>query len=114
MKFPRDLGAIERGVEFQRKWGTPSRALDWLRRIRQLDPANVRALSQLAALAVDAGQTAEAESALDQILVHTGPEPADAAIRFPGVKSDDSSRIQATFACCRKFASYPMEDAYDQ
>ena len=58
---------------------------------------NVRALSQLAALAVDAGQTAEAESALDQILVHTGPEPADATIRFPGVKSDDSSRIQATY-----------------
>lgn len=111
-KFPRDVGTLERGVEFQRKWGAPQRALDWLRRIVILDPGNVRALSARAAFALETGRTAEAEIALEQILTHTPAEKADSLVRFPGLKPDELNRLGAAhLSAVRQRRGRPTSEA---
>ena len=111
-KFPRDVAALERAVEFQRKWGTPERALEWVRRIVLLDPANVRMLSARAAFAMEIGQTAEAETALQEILAHTTPEKPDAPVRFPGLKPDEANRLGAAYlSAVRQRSGRPTSEA---
>jgi tetratricopeptide (TPR) repeat protein len=96
-KFPRDASALEQAVDFQTRWGEPSRAVELLRRLRAIDPGNVRALSQLAQLDIEAGEIAEAEQCLEQLLARSTPSKASETVRFPGLKPEDAARLQSTF-----------------
>ena len=93
-KFPRDAASLGRAVEFQLRWGTPVRATELLRRVRALEPTNVKALAALANLNLDAGQNAQAQESLEAILKNSKPEAATDALRFPGVKPEDAGRLQ--------------------
>ena len=92
-RFSRDVGTLERGVHFQRRCGALQRALDWLRRIVALDPANLGALSSRAHFAMGLGQAAEAQAALEQILLRTSGEDHGAPLRLPTVNGGDANRI---------------------
>ena len=96
-KFPRDAGALEQAVAFQLRWGGSMRAAELLRRIRAIDSANVRILAQLAQLDIEAGQTAEAQQCLEQILEHSSPENSPGPLNIPGLKPEDPGRLQSTY-----------------
>ena len=85
-KFPRDAEALNRAVDFQLAWGTTAQALTLLRKARALDPTNLRTLSTLATLALEAGDTAEAEACLEGILKGVSPEKPGDPVRFPAMK----------------------------
>ncbi len=97
LRFPRDAAALLHAVEFQLKWGTPPRAVELLRRIRALEPGNVRALATLAELDAESGATAEAEQCLEEILRHSPPEKSGDPIRFPSLKPEDAGRLQNAY-----------------
>lgn len=96
-KFPRHAGALQHAVDFQLKWGSPSRAAELLRKLRALDPGNVRALAVLAQLDLEAGANAEAQACLEDLLRHSPPEKPGDAIRFPSIKPEDSGRLHNTY-----------------
>ena len=96
-KFPRDAATLEQAVAFQIRGGASVRAAELLRRIRALDPGNVRILAQLAQLDIEAGQAAEAQQCLEQILATSAPERSDEPLRIPGVKAEDAGRLQSTY-----------------
>ena len=96
-KFPRDAATLEQAVAFQLRGGASVRAAELLRRIRALDPGNVRILAQLAQLDIEAGQAAEAQQCLEQILATSAPERSDEPLRIPGVKAEDAGRLQSTY-----------------
>jgi tetratricopeptide (TPR) repeat protein len=96
-KFPRDAAALGHAVEFQLAWGATSRAIALLRKARSLDPSNLQTLSTLANLDIDAGETAEAEACLDQILRATTPEKPGDPMRFPAMQPTDPGRLQTAY-----------------
>lgn len=96
-KFPRDAAALNRAVDFQLAWGTPERALVLLRKARTLEPTNLRTLTNLATLALEAGANDEAESCLEQILRNTTPEKPGDPIRFPAIKPTEAGRLQTAY-----------------
>ena len=96
-KFPRDTATLNRAVDFQLAWGTPTRALTLLRRARTLEPTNLRTLSTLATLALDAGANPEAESCLEQILRITAAEKPGDPLRFPALKPTEAGRLQTAY-----------------
>ncbi len=96
-KFPRDAAALNHAVDFQMAWATPDRALVLLRKARTLEPANLRTLSTLASLAVDAGATAEAEDCLQSILRLTAAEKPGDPLRFPALKPTEAGRLQTAY-----------------
>ncbi|MDB6150948.1 MAG: Tetratricopeptide 2 repeat protein, partial [Chthoniobacter sp.] len=95
-KFPRDAELLGRAVEFQVRWGTPQRAAELLRKIRVLEPANLKALRTLADVALELGTTAEAEACLEQILQNSPAEPTG-PIRVPAMKVEDAGRLQNNY-----------------
>jgi tetratricopeptide (TPR) repeat protein len=97
IRFPREVMALGRAVDFERHWGTPDRALALLRRIRGIEPENPQSLAALAELCLSEGLTAEAEDALEALLAHTSPEPPESPIRYPAVPLDDASRLEITY-----------------
>jgi tetratricopeptide (TPR) repeat protein len=96
-KFPRDATALGHAVEFQLAWGATPRAIALLRKARSLEPSNLQTLSTLAGLDIDAGETAEAEACLDQILRETTPEKAGDPVRFPAMQPTDAGRLQTAY-----------------
>jgi len=96
-KFPRDTETLNRAVDFQLAWGVPERALALLRRARALESANLRTLSTLSTLALEAGATAEAESCLEQILRVTPVEKPGDPVRFPARKLTEFGRLQTAY-----------------
>ncbi|HET6407380.1 MAG TPA: tetratricopeptide repeat protein, partial [Chthoniobacteraceae bacterium] len=96
-RFPRDIEAIERAVDFERNWGTPERALALLRRIRGIEPGNARTLAAIAELCLSEGHSKEAEDALDALLENTVPESLTESIKYPAVRLDDSSQLEITY-----------------
>ena len=96
-KFPRDAAALEQAVEFQLRSGAPPRAAELLRRIRELDPGNLRALTQLAQLDIEAGKAAEARECLEQVLARSEARAESEPLRVPGVKMEDAGRLQSTY-----------------
>ena len=96
-KFPRDAAALGHAVEFQLAWGSAPPAIALLRKARALDPANLQILSSLANLDIDAGDAAEAEACLDQILRATTPEKPDDLLRFPAMRPTDAGRLQTAY-----------------
>ncbi|MEO7319013.1 MAG: tetratricopeptide repeat protein, partial [Chthoniobacteraceae bacterium] len=96
-KFPRDAATLEQAVAFQIRWGASVRAAELLRRIRALDPANLRVLAQLAQLDIDAGQIAEAQQCLEQILAQSTPEKSGDPLRIPVVKVEEGGRLQSDY-----------------
>ena len=97
IKFPRDTGVISHAVDFQMRWGSPSRAAELLRKVRALEPANLKSLAMLADLDLEAGKPTEAEECLEQILKQSPPEAAGAAIQFPALKAEDAGRLQTAY-----------------
>ncbi|MGB8167256.1 MAG: tetratricopeptide repeat protein, partial [Chthoniobacteraceae bacterium] len=97
IKFPRDTGVLSHAVEFQLRWGTPSRAAELLRKVRTLEPGNLKSLATLAELDLEAGKTAEAEECLEQILKQSPAEVAGAPIQFPSLKAEDAGRLQTAY-----------------
>lgn len=96
-KFPRDTVSLNHAVDFQLAWGTPERAIVLLRKVRALDPANARALSALATLDLEAGNTAEARDCLEQILRVTVAEKPGDPMRFPALKPTEAGRLQTAY-----------------
>lgn len=92
--FPRDATTLEQAVAFQTRWGSTARAATLLRQIRAIDPANLRALGQLARLDIEAGETAEAQQCLEQILARSTPEKPGLTLRIPGVIPEDAGRLR--------------------
>ncbi len=112
MRFPRDADALQQAVDFQMKWGTPARALALLRRIRTLDPGNLRALAALAELTAEAGSAAEARSCLEEILSHSKAENSGDPIRFPSFKSEEPGQLQNAYLSAVKMrGGRPTADA---
>lgn len=112
VKFPRDVQVLEKAAAFERVWGLPTRALALLRRIRAIEPGNLRALAQLAELNLSDGDPAEAEQCLEQILAQTEPEKADAPVRYPDVRPDDPSRLEISYrSTVRRRSGRPSDDA---
>jgi hypothetical protein len=68
-----------------------------LRRIRELDPGNLRALTQLAQLDIEAGKAEEARECLEQVLAHSEARAENEPLRVPGVKVEDAGRLQTTY-----------------
>ena len=96
-KYPRDAGVLQRAVEFQTKWGNPTRALELLRRLHALEPANLQALSTLAELAVANGGSDEAVRLLEDLIRLTPPESASDPLRVPDLKTEDAAQLQLGF-----------------
>jgi predicted Zn-dependent protease len=96
-RFPREVGALAKAVDFERNWGTPERALILLRRIRGIEPENPQTLAAIAELCLSEGLGDEAADALEALLIHTGPEPSSAPIKYPAVPLDDASRLEITY-----------------
>ncbi|HYR59439.1 MAG TPA: tetratricopeptide repeat protein, partial [Chthoniobacteraceae bacterium] len=96
-KFPRDTATLSHAVDFQIRWGTPQRAAELLRKVRALEPGNLKALATLADLDLDAGKPAEAEACLEQILKQSTPEAAGESIHFPALKPEDAGRLQTAY-----------------
>ena len=96
-KYPRDAEALNRAVDFQLAWGTTAQALVLLRKARALEPANLRTLSTLATLDLEAGDTAEAEACLEAILKTASPEKPGDPVRFPAVKTTEAGRLQSAY-----------------
>ena len=96
-KFPRDADALGRAVEFQLKWGTNARAAELLRRLRALEPSNLRTLAKLAELSAELGGTEEAERCLEELLDLAPVEKAGDPVRIPAFKAEDAGRIQAAY-----------------
>ncbi len=93
-RFPRDATALQHAVDFQLKWSSPARAIEWLRRIRALEPANIQALSSLAELDADSGEEAEAQACWEEVLIHSTAEESGDPIRFPSLKPEEPGRLQ--------------------
>lgn len=110
-KYPRDLGALEPAVEFQLNWGSPEQAAALLRRVRELDPANLRALAQLARLDIEAGRTDEAAQCLEQILARSAPEPEGETLRIPGKESVEGDRLRARYVATMRSRPSPAPSA---
>jgi tetratricopeptide (TPR) repeat protein len=96
-KFPRDVVALGHAVDFQMSWGTPERAMGLLRKLRTVDPANLRALATLASLNLEGGKVEEARDCLEQILRQTASEKSADAIRFPAMKPTEAGRLQTAY-----------------
>lgn len=96
-KFPRDVTALNHAVDFQLAWGTSQRAIALLRKSRALDPANLHTLSALATLDLEAGDTTEAQTCLEQILRVTVPEKPGDPMRFPAMKPTEAGRLQTAY-----------------
>jgi len=96
-KYPRDVTALNHAVDFQLAWGTSARAIVLLRKSRALDPANTRTLATLATLDLEAGDTTEARTCLEQILRVTTPEKPGDALRFPAMKPTEAGRLQTAY-----------------
>jgi tetratricopeptide (TPR) repeat protein len=96
-KFPRDAVALGHAVDFQMAWGTPTRAVALLRKLRAVDQSDTHALSTLASLDLEAGNTREARSCLEQILRQTTPEKPGDPIRFPAMKPTEAGRLQTAY-----------------
>ena len=96
-KFPRDTEALGSAVEFQLKWGTNARAAELLRKLRALDPSNLKTLAKLASLDAELGETTEVERCLEELLDLAPMEKAGDAVRIPAFKAEDASRIQAAY-----------------
>ena len=125
-KFPRDAAALGHAIDFQLKWGTPARAVELLRKLRPLEPANLRALAALAEIDIEAGETKEAEACLEEILRGTAAEKPGGAIRFPATRTTEPGRLQTTYlslvgqrngrptpVAMRALRSFWVEDAKD-
>lgn len=97
IKFPRDTGVLSHAVEFQMRWGTAARAAELLRKVRSLEPGNLKSLATLAELDLEAGQAAEAEECLEQILKQSPAETAGASVQFPALKAEDAGRLQTAY-----------------
>lgn len=111
-KFPRDLQVLEKAADFERIWGTPERTIALLRRVRAIEPANRRALAQLAELELSDGDPAAAEQCLEQLLALIEPEPGDAPVRYPDVRPDDPSRLELSYrTAVRRRSGRPSADA---
>ncbi|MES2573258.1 MAG: tetratricopeptide repeat protein, partial [Verrucomicrobiota bacterium] len=85
MRFPRDPAALEHAVDFELKWGIPTRATQLLHRVCQIDPGNLKALFTLADLHADAGALVEARACLEEFLLRSQPEKPGDPLRFPKV-----------------------------
>ena len=96
-KFPRDTSMLAHAVEFQMRWGTPQRAAELLRKVRSLEPGNLKTLAELADLDMESGRAAEAEKCLEQILALAPPGQPGDAIHFPALKPEDAGRLQAAY-----------------
>jgi tetratricopeptide (TPR) repeat protein len=95
-RFPRDAGALAAAVEFHLRSGDRARAASLLRRVRELEPNDTRALFSLARLDLRDGELKEAEACLEQILhgtESTGAKP----VRFPAMKQEEFARLQAAY-----------------
>jgi tetratricopeptide (TPR) repeat protein len=95
-KFPRDATILQHAADFELKWGTPARALEVLRKTRELEPANLRTLATLAELELDSGKSSEAAKWFEEIL-RLAPSEKSGAIRFPAWKPEDPGRLQSTY-----------------
>ncbi len=95
--FPRDTVSLNHAVDFQLAWGTSERAIVLLRKARMLDPTNAHTLSTLATLDLEAGETAEARTCLEQILRMTAPEKPGDPMRFPAMKPTEAGRLQTAY-----------------
>ncbi len=122
-KFPRDAGALHLAVEFQIQWGAAPRAIELLRRVRALEPSNLPALATLAGLDLEAGESAEAEACLEEILRLAPVEKSGEPLRIPELKAEDASQLQlayrsivrqrngrATSVAMSAFQSFPTEE----
>ena len=96
-KFPRDVPVLQHAVEFQLKWGSSARATELLRKVRAIEPANLRVLATLASLNLDAGAVAESQECLEEIVRHSPPEARAKGIRYPALRPEDSGRLQDTY-----------------
>jgi tetratricopeptide (TPR) repeat protein len=94
--FPRQTDALLHAVEFELEWGTGTRARTLLRKVCALEPANVRALSSLADLELEAGASADAEKHFEEIL-RSAPAERGGSIRFPAWHPEDAGRLQTTY-----------------
>ena len=94
--FPRDAGALMRAVDFHLRSGNPDPAPALLRRLRELDPDNTRALLTLATLDAESGHAAEAKECLERIVALTQNAKLD-GIHFPALKNEDASRLQTAY-----------------
>jgi tetratricopeptide (TPR) repeat protein len=96
-KFPRNPEALQKAADFEMRSGDPSRAIELLRRLRTLEPTNLRALTALGGLSLEAGEVAEARSCFEQILKLTTAEKAGEPLRFPGLRAEDAGRLQTSY-----------------
>lgn len=96
-KFPRDTAVLSQCVEFQIRWGTTQRAAELLRKMRQLEPKNLKSLAHLAELDVELGEIAEAEGCLEQILKDSPAEAPGDPIFYPALKAEDAGRLQTAY-----------------
>lgn len=83
-KFPRDVDVLRGASEFHREWGDAGRAATLLRKLLALEPANLRAASDLGELEFQAGNAEGAQRAFETVMRLTKPVkqrlyPADTA-----------------------------------
>jgi tetratricopeptide (TPR) repeat protein len=96
-RFPREVVALGKAVEFERTWGTPERALALLRRIRGIEPENVQTLAAIADLCLSEGVLVEAENALEDLLARTSTDSPSDQIKYPAVRLDDTNRLEIIY-----------------
>ncbi len=96
-KFPRDATSLQDAADFHIRAGAPARAMELLRRLRTLDPADLRVLAQLAQLDIEAGQPADARQCLEQILARSTPGKSDEPVRIPGLKTEDAAQLRNAY-----------------
>ncbi|MDB6155145.1 MAG: Tetratricopeptide 2 repeat protein [Chthoniobacteraceae bacterium] len=96
-RFPRDPAALEHAVEFELRWGTPARAAELLRRIRTLEPGNLKALATLADLDLDSGALTEARACLEEFLAQSPAERPGNSLQIPTFKTGPTARFQSGY-----------------
>jgi len=92
-QFPREVELLTKAADFFQRWGANDDARDILRRVRALDPGNLAALQNLAALA----DPPEALSCYEQILAHTTPAQPEDSLHFPDVDASQSLSVQQSY-----------------
>ncbi len=96
-KYPREAEALQRAIDFHLKWGRQARAVELLRKLRLLDPTNLRSLATLAELTIESGQREEAAGYLEELLRIAPPEKPGDPIRLPELKPEDAVQLQLVY-----------------
>jgi lipopolysaccharide biosynthesis regulator YciM len=96
-KYPRDAEAMQRALDFHLKWGSETRALELLRKLRALDPANLRALATLAERTMESGRTEEAATLYEELLRLAPVDRVDDRVRLPELKPEQAAQLQIVY-----------------